>query len=162
MSFCPNCGKTVPENSNYCPFCAASLKGPPNIAGTSPGTYAGVQPPLDSSGSLAGGIAIGFVLLVFLGWIPIIGALGAGFVAGLIARGVGRGAAAGFIAGVVGGIIAVFVLGALGSILGSSFGMGLLGGAIGAGIGGLVLLLSVGGAIFAAIGGAVGGAISHR
>lgn len=63
-----------------------------------------------SSGSIGLGALAGFLLLVFLGFIPIVGALIAGFVAGLIARGAGRGAVAGFVAGILRAVILALFL----------------------------------------------------
>jgi hypothetical protein len=104
-------------------------------------------------------VAVGFVLLMLLGWISFIGALIAGFVAGLIAGGVRRGAEVGFIAGIIGGIIAVALLSLVGTALAGLFGAGLLSALIGVGIGAIIFFLAVINTILAAIGGLVGGAI---
>lgn len=65
---------------------------------------------LSDRGSLGLTVLVGFILMIVLGWFPVIGPLIAGFVAELIARGVGRGALAGFLSGIVGGIIIGVIL----------------------------------------------------
>jgi uncharacterized membrane protein YeaQ/YmgE (transglycosylase-associated protein family) len=61
---------------------------------------------MSDSGSLGLGVFIGFILMIILGWIPVIGAFIAGLVAGLIAKGgVIRGAKAGFLSGMMGAIV---------------------------------------------------------
>jgi len=55
--------------------------------------------------SLGLGVLVGFLLLISLGWIPVIGPLIAGIAAGVVARGAKRGALAGFLAGIVGAVI---------------------------------------------------------
>jgi hypothetical protein len=108
---------------------------------------------------MVGGIVVAFVILVVIGWIPLLGAAIAGFVAGMIARGAGRGAMAGFVAGITGGVIAVFILGAIGTLLAGAVGLAFIGGMIGTGIGVIFLLLSLGNAVVCAVAGAIGGAI---
>ena len=90
MPFCPRCGKYF--ESNYCPSCGTDLKIPSEQyvrlseeenterRGSSASRRSA------SSGSIGLGALAGFLLLVFLGFIPLVGALIAGFVAGLIAR----------------------------------------------------------------------------
>lgn len=51
---------------------------------------------LGGNGSPGLGVFIGFVLMIKLGWFPLVGPFIAGLVAGLIARGGGRGAMAVF------------------------------------------------------------------
>jgi len=163
MGYCPNCGKPVPDDAAFCPSCAYKLAGSAGPSQPQPApAFGGVQPRRETpmhGGSIVGGAAVAFVLLIVIGWIPIIGALIAGFVAGVIARGAGRGATAGFIGGIAGGIIAVLVLGAVGTLLGGVIGLGFLGGIIGAGVGGALLLLGIGNTVVCIIGGAIGGAI---
>ena len=84
MSFCPRCGKY--SESNYCPDCGVDLR-------AAAGQYVNLrdspspQPQARPSGSIGLGALAGFLLLILLGSIPILGALISGFVAGLIARG---------------------------------------------------------------------------
>ncbi len=99
-------------------------------AGSSPTVQVNVAQP-KPKGSIGLGAFAGFLLLVFLGFIPILGALIAGLVSGLIARGAGRGAAAGFLAGIAGAIILTFVLSIGGAALGAIFGQAGLGALIG-------------------------------
>jgi hypothetical protein len=110
---------------------------------------------LGRQGSLGLAVFLGFVTMIVLGWIPVIGSFIAGLVAGLIARGgAGRGATAGFLSGIMGALIIAAVL----MVLGTTF-LGALGFLVGFGFSIVVILLSLGGAIIALIGGAIGGAI---
>ena len=107
-------------------------------------------------GSLIVAVLVGFILMIILGWIPLIGPFIAGLVAGYIAKGgLGRGALAGFLSGIVGGII----LGVIVTVL-STAALGPLGLLIGAFAGLAAIILSLGGAIIALLGGLVGGAIA--
>jgi hypothetical protein len=110
-------------------------------------------------GSIGLGAFVGFLLLVFLGFIPILGALIAGLVAGLIARGAGRGAAAGFVAGILGAVVIALLLTVGGATIGGLFGLAGLGGLLGGLVGGAGVLLSLGNAIVCLIGGLIGGAL---
>jgi hypothetical protein len=110
-------------------------------------------------GSIGLGAFVGFLLLIFLGFIPILGALIAGLVAGLIARGAGRGAAAGFVAGIVGAVVVALLLTVGGAAIGGLFGLAGLGGLLGGLVGGAGVLLSLGNAIVCLIGGLIGGAL---
>jgi len=109
---------------------------------------------MSERGSLGLAVFVGFILMIILGWFPIIGPLIAGFVAGLIARGAGRGALAGFLSGIIGGIIIGVIL----TIIGTA-ALGALGTFLGILAGLVVIILSLGGAILALIGGAIGGLI---
>jgi hypothetical protein len=101
------------------------------------------------------GIVAGFLMLIVLGFIPLIlgfipvGALIAGVIAGLIARGKTRGAEAGWGAGIMGGILTAIL-----ASQGVAFGSGASLGAIG-------VLLSIWSAVFCAIGGLIGGAYTE-
>ncbi len=60
-------------------------------------------------------ILVTFILLIFTGWIPIIGSPIAGFLRGYVAKkGLGGGALVGFIGGLLGGIIRTVILTVLG------------------------------------------------
>jgi len=84
-----------------------------------------------AKGSIRLGTFVGFLLLLLLGFIPILGAVIAGLVAGLIARGVGRGAVAGFLAGIAGAVALIVLLSIGGAALGAFFGQAGLGAIIG-------------------------------
>src|SRR4030066_2513532 len=74
-------------------------------------------------GSLGLAVFLGFITMIVLGWIPIIGPFIAGLVAGLIARGgAGRGATAGFITGILGALIIAVVITFLGTAFLGGFG----------------------------------------
>jgi hypothetical protein len=108
-----------------------------------------------SQGSLGLAVFLGFLTMIVLGWIPIIGSFIAGLVAGLIARGgVGRGATARFLTGISGALIIAVML----MVLGTAF-LGGLGFLVGFGLSIVVILLSLVGAILALMGGAISGAI---
>jgi hypothetical protein len=155
MPFCPRCGKY--SESNYCPNCGADLRSPPP-APSQP--YPSTGPTqARPRGSIGLGAFAGFLLLIFLGFIPILGALIAGFVAGLIARGAGRGAAAGFVAGILGAVIVALLLTVGGAAIGELLGLSGLGGLVGGLVGGAAVLLSLGNAIVCLIGGLIGGAL---
>lgn len=110
----------------------------------------------DERGGTGLAVFVGFLLMLLIGWIPILGPLLAGIVAGILAQGgVGDGALAGFLSGIMGaiilGILVAFYefvkIGPMASLLGglATFVV--------------ALLLSVGAALFGLIGGIIGGAI---
>jgi hypothetical protein len=158
LTFCPRCGKY--SESNYCPDCGIDLR--------AAGQYAylrdspSLQPQARASGSIGLGALAGFLLLVFLNFIPILGALISGFVAGLVARGAGRGAVAGFLAGILGAVILTLLLTVGGAAIGGILGLAGVGGLFGGLVGGTAVLLSLGNAILCLIGGLVGGALRRR
>tara|TARA_B100000315_G_C14417395_1_gene513871 strand:- start:45 stop:506 length:462 start_codon:yes stop_codon:yes gene_type:complete len=117
---------------------------------------------LKTEGSIALGVLAGAILLVIIGWIPLIGGLIAGFVAGAVARGAGRGFIAGLLAGSIGAIILAVVLTSMVSLVGELLGLATLGGLLDAGAGAIIAVLSVGGAIVCAIGGLIGGTLRGR
>jgi hypothetical protein len=155
MPFCPRCGRY--SESNYCPNCGTDLRSPsPSLSEPYPSSG-----PMQSrpKGSIGLGAFVGFLLLIFIGVIPILGALIAGFVAGLIARGAGRGAVAGFVAGILGAVIVALLLTVGGATIGGIFGSAGLGGLFGGLVGGAAVLLSLGNAIVCLFGGLIGGAL---
>jgi hypothetical protein len=87
-------------------------------------------------------IIIGFIAMVALSSMPILGPILAGFISGLIAGGgLKRGLISGFLSGTIGGIIAGILLPIVGGLLGSIFGGpqgaalgGILGSVAGAGV----------------------------
>ena len=94
------------------------------------------------AGSITLGVFVGIIMMVIIGWIPLIGALIAGLVAGAIARGARRGLVVGFLSGLIGLLILIFLASAMGSAIAGAVG--------------------IGGIILVAIGGLMGGAFRHR
>lgn len=98
-------------------------------------------------------VAVGFVLMVVLGFAPVIGPLVAGLIAGLIAGGgVWNGGKAGFFSGLLGAVI----LSAM-AIIGSTFLLGIFGLVAGLGIAAALIILALYHAVLGLIGGVVGG-----
>ena len=112
---------------------------------------------MGSTSSLVISVAAGFVLMIILGWLPVVGPLIAGVVAGLMAEGgLRRGALTGLLAGIFGGVTLALILmnvdPATFAPLGFSVGF----------LGNLMLaILSVGGVVGALIGGALGGLVTR-
>ncbi len=97
-------------------------------------------------------VAVGFVLMVILGFAPVIGPLVAGLIAGLIAGGgIWNGGKAGFMSGLLGAII-LSVL----AILGSTFLLGIFGLVAGLGIAVTLIVLALYHAVLGMIGGCIG------
>lgn len=116
---------------------------------------------MPKTGSMSLGVFIGFILMVIIGWIPVLGALVAGIIAGAIARGPGRGIATGFFAGILGLIIlAIFFFG-FGSTNTGTLGTQ-ISSVVGLSIHTLLVVLSVGGIILITIGGLIGGALAPQ
>ncbi len=104
------------------------------------------------------GIIVTFLLLLVLGWVPVVGPLIAGAVGGYVAgKGAGGGAVAGFIGGIFGGIL----LGVIVAVLGTAF-LGPLGAFLGLLAGGVVALKLIVPAILAAVGDLIGGALRGK
>ena len=98
-------------------------------------------------------VIIGFILMVVLGFVPVIGALVAGLVAGLIAGGgIWNGGKAGFFAGLLGAIIMSVIV-----ILGGTFLLGIFGFISGLGISLVLIILALYHAVLGFIGGCAGG-----
>jgi len=98
-------------------------------------------------------VAVGFVLMVVLGFAPVIGPLVAGLIAGLIAGGgVWNGGKAGFLSGLLGAVILSVM-----AIIGSTFLLGIFGLVAGLGIAGALIILALYHAVLGLIGGVVGG-----
>ena len=105
-----------------------------------------------------GKILVTFILLIFIGWIPIIGSPIAGFLRGYVAKkGLGGGALVGFIGGLLGGIIWTIILTVLGGAV-----LGIIGALAGLLVGGAITMMSIMKAITAAIGGLIGGLVAGR
>ena len=109
------------------------------------------------NGSIIVGTVAGAVVLVLLGWLPVLGALIAGIVAGHLAKGWLRGAFAGLLAGILGFFVLEFVLTGIGGALAGSIGA--LGGGV---LGGIIGILEIGNVPLAAIGGLIGGILTSR
>ncbi|MGB5926180.1 MAG: DUF5518 domain-containing protein [Dehalococcoidia bacterium] len=103
------------------------------------------------------GVLIGFIAMIFLDFIPILGPILGGFVAGVIARGPGRGALAGFLSGILGAVIlAILVTGGFG-FFGSLFDLPIIGTFLGGAIGIVILVLGLYNGFLGLVGGAIGG-----
>lgn len=108
-------------------------------------------------GSFWPGVIAGFIVMVLLGSLPVLGPLIGGLVAGLIARGgVGGGATAGFVSGIFGAMIVSVIL-----ILGGSLFFGIPGFFMALGVSFVIVIATLYFGILGAIGGAVGGALVH-
>lgn len=168
--FCPKCGKAVSAGSIFCNYCGVRLPTereltvvePPDDWVPTPSQRYAPSSTTRSRGGIGLGVLAGFLLLIFLGFIPILGALIAGIVAGLIARGAGRGAVAGFVAGIFGSVVLAIFLSFLGAAVGGIFGLTGLGGLLGGLVGGSYVVLSLGSAIVCLIGGLIGGALRRE
>ncbi len=110
-------------------------------------------------------ILTGFVWLLLLGWLPVVGPLVAGYKTGSMAGKPTRGLLAGFVVGILSTLIIASVVATLGGVLG-----GLLFGIRGAGLGallsgtivGIVLVIYGAGDILACtLGGLIGGTIKE-
>ncbi len=112
-------------------------------------------------GSLALGVTLGFVTILVIGWIPLLGPFLAGLVAGLVARGGSRGALAGLLASVMGLLIIVVLLSFAGALLAGILGF-LVFGLAGAGLATILGVAYAGGILFATLGGLVGGLLPKR
>lgn len=113
------------------------------------------------NGNIGLGVFIGFLLMVLIGWIPIIGALIAGAIAGSIAKGAGRGLITGFLSGTIGLIILAIILGMVGGLAGSTLGSAsaAVGAGIGIGVSSILFIVEIGDIIVVTIGGLIGGAL---
>ena len=103
-------------------------------------------------------VLVGFIAMVFLGGIPIVGPILAGMIAGLLAKGVQRGMVAGFLSGIVGAILLAILISSgftFFGILGRLPILGLLGGAIGM----VIIIASLYAGLLGLVGGAIGGKI---
>lgn len=143
--FCSACGNRINKEFEICPYCGMRVK--ERLQHEKSGGYL----------SLLVGVLVGFVALILLEWIPIVGPILAGFIAGLITGGgAGRGAVAGFI---VGSMWFLFIAAIIGGILpamsddliGSLFAfIGMLGTV-------LLIILGLIYGILCMVGGAIGG-----
>lgn len=107
-----------------------------------------------SRGNIGLGFLIGIILIIVIGWIPILGAFVAGLAGGWVARGSMRGLAVGFVSGIVGLVLITTVLTGLGAAIYGHIGE-IVGGVVG-------VVLSAGSVFMASVGGLVGGLANHR
>jgi hypothetical protein len=101
------------------------------------------------------GVVVGFIVMVLLGSLPVLGPLIGGFISGLIAKGGARGGAmAGFVAGLFGVIVISIIL-----IIGGSLLFGIPGFLTGLGISFIVVLAAFYFGLLGTVGGALAGVI---
>jgi hypothetical protein len=109
------------------------------------------------------GAIVGFIAMMFLDFIPILGPILAGFIAGLIAgHGAGRGLTAGFLAGILGSVIVAVLIGGGIGFFGNLVHLPVLGSLLGGAIGLVIIILGLYNAFLGLIGGAIGGALRGR
>jgi len=102
------------------------------------------------------GVIVGFIVMIVLGFLPVIGPLLGGFVAGIIARGGWwNGAKAGFVAGIFGAIVLGIIL-----IIGATLFLGVVGFFGGLGVTAALIAIALYSAILGLVGGAIGGLIA--
>ncbi len=108
-------------------------------------------------GSFSLGVIVGFIAIVLLGSLPVLGPVIGGFIAGLIARGgAWGGATAGFVAGLFGAIVISVVL-----IIGGSLIFGIPGFLMALGVSLVIVLATLYFGILGFVGGAIAGAIAR-
>ena len=110
-------------------------------------------------GSLPLGVVVGFVSLLFLNFIPILGPILGGFIAGVIAGGAGRGLLAGFLAGIGGAVLLAIAITAGSGFFGGLLDMPLLGTLLGGAVGAVAIVMGLYNGFLGLIGGAIGGAV---
>jgi hypothetical protein len=109
------------------------------------------------SGSFWLGVVVGFIVMILLGSLPVLGPVVGGFVAGIIARGgAWNGAVAGFTSGILGAIIIGVVF-----TIGGSLVFGVPGFLMGMGVSFFAILAALYFAILGFVGGAIGAAIAR-
>ncbi|NYT17433.1 MAG: hypothetical protein GKC06_05445 [Methanomicrobiales archaeon] len=101
------------------------------------------------------GIIVGFIVMVLLGSLPVLGPVIGGFIAGIIAKGgVWGGATAGFIAGLFGAIVISVIL-----IIGGSLLFGIPGFLTALGVSFIIVIATLYYGLLGFVGGAIAGAI---
>ncbi|NYT07008.1 MAG: hypothetical protein GKC05_01950 [Methanomicrobiales archaeon] len=106
-------------------------------------------------GSFWVGVIVGFIVMVLLGSLPVLGPVIGGFIAGIIARGgVWGGATAGFVAGLFGAIVISVIL-----IIGGSLLFGIPGFLTALGVSFIVVIATLYYGLLGFVGGAIAGAI---
>jgi hypothetical protein len=108
-----------------------------------------------AKGSFWLGVIIGFIVMVLLGSLPVLGPIIGGFIAGLIARGGSwGGATAGFVAGLFGAIVISVIL-----ILGGSLLFGIPGFISALGVSFIIVIATLYYGLLGFVGGAIAGAV---
>lgn len=108
-----------------------------------------------AKGSFWLGVIIGFIVMVLLGSLPVLGPIIGGFIAGLIARGGSwGGATAGFVAGLFGAIVISVIL-----ILGGSLIFGIPGFISALGVSFIIVIATLYYGLLGFVGGAIAGAV---
>ncbi len=106
-------------------------------------------------GSFWLGVIVGFIVMVLLGSLPVLGPIVGGFIAGLIARGgAWGGATAGFVAGLFGAIVISIIV-----IIGGSLLFGIPGFLTALGVSFFIVLATLYFGLLGFVGGAIAGAI---
>jgi hypothetical protein len=101
------------------------------------------------------GVIIGFIVMVLLGSLPVLGPVIGGFIAGIITRGgVWGGATAGFAAGLFGAIVISVIL-----IIGGSLLFGIPGFLTSLGVSFIIVIATLYYGLLGFVGGAIAGAI---
>ncbi len=101
------------------------------------------------------GVIVGFIVMVLLGSLPILGPVIGGFIAGIIAKGgVWGGATAGFVAGLFGAIVISVVL-----IVGGSLLFGIPGFLTALGVSFIIVIATLYYGLLGFVGGAIAGAV---
>lgn len=101
------------------------------------------------------GVIVGFIVMVLLGSLPVLGPVIGGFIAGIIARGgVWGGATAGFVAGLFGAIVISVIL-----IIGGSLLFGIPGFLTALGVSFVIVIATLYYGLLGFVGGAIAGAI---
>jgi hypothetical protein len=109
------------------------------------------------------GVIVGFIAMLFLSFIPILGPILGGLVAGLICGGgAARGLVAGFLAGILGAVIMAILVTTGFSFFGGIAGFPLVGAIFGGSIGFVIVIAGLYEGFLGLIGGAIGGAIRRR
>lgn len=107
------------------------------------------------SGSFWLGVIVGFIVMLLLNSLPVLGPIIGGFVAGIIGRGgAWNGAVAGFTSGILGAILISVIF-----IVGGSLFLGIPGFLLGLGTSLIVILAAFYFGVLGFVGGAIGAAI---
>lgn len=108
-----------------------------------------------AKGSFWLGVIIGFIIMVLLGSLPVLGPIIGGFITGLIARGgTWGGATAGFVAGLFGAIVISVIL-----ILGGSLLFGIPGFISALGVSFIIVIATLYYGLLGFVGGGIAGAV---
>jgi hypothetical protein len=101
------------------------------------------------------GVVIGFIAMILLGSLPVLGPVIGGFIAGIIARGgVFGGATAGFVAGLFGAIVISGIL-----LIGGSLLFGIPGFLTALGVSFIIVIATLYYGLLGFVGGAIAGAV---